>query len=114
MVSSRLVLILICIAALCISPGLSDKNKGLFSGDILDVGLEAFVADIPDSPAFITEKEEAVEENPQDIQSWVDIGKAQLKAENWESAGEAFTQVLELDPQNKDGWEGRFQVLLGE
>ena len=61
-------ILILCIVGLCISPIEAGKSKGLFSGDILNIELEAFIADIPDTPGFLEEKEEAVKENPMDIE----------------------------------------------
>ena len=75
------------------------------------IDLKTYVADIPDTPSFITEKKEAVKTNPQDAKSWIVIGKAQLKAENWREAEEAFERAIDQDQNNTDAWEGYFLVL---
>ena len=108
---SVFIILFLCIVGLCISPIEAGKSKGLWSGSILSIDLEAYVADIPDTPSFITEKEEAVKTYPQDAESWIDIGKAQLKAENWREAEEAFIRAIDQDQNNTDAWEGYFLVL---
>ncbi|MDD3052666.1 MAG: hypothetical protein PHR06_16220, partial [Candidatus Cloacimonetes bacterium] len=74
--------LLFLIILLCISPITADKNKGLFSGDILQADLDAFTANTSETPSYADEGTPE-ETNLQDIAEWVNIGKTQLKNGNW-------------------------------
>ena len=104
-------LILLCIILICITPISASKSKGLFSGEILNIQLDEFVGDVPDTPTFLTEREEEVLTNPQDLKSWIDIGKVQLKSENWGEAEATFQRALTLEPLNTDALEGYYIAL---
>ena len=78
MVSAKVILIIICVITLSVTPVLSVKNKGLFSGDVLDVVIGEYTADVPDTPTYLPENQEAVQVNPQDTGAWIKIGKSQL------------------------------------
>ena len=107
----HLFMVLFCILVLSVTPIDAAKSKGLFSGTILDVELEEFVADIPDTPTYIAEKEEATRINPQDSESWIAIGKARMNAKQWQEAETAFLRAIDVDPDNQDGWIGYFIAL---
>jgi len=105
-------ILILCVLGLCISPIEAGKSKGLFSGDILNIEIEAFIADIPDAPGFLEEKQEAVRENPMDTEAWIDIGKAQFRSDNYYEAEKAFSHAITQDPTNLDGWEGYLVSLM--
>ena len=105
------ILLIFCLFSCCVAQLDASKSKGLFSGDILSIQIEAYVSNTSDSPGFVAEKEEAVRINPQDTQSWIEIGKTQLKMENWQNAGETFLKAIEQDPKNTEGWNGYLLAL---
>ncbi len=107
-------LILIFILFLIIVPVFGDKSKGLFSGDYLKADLDLFTSDVSDIPEYLSDNQSAVQSNPQDIGSWMDIGKTQLKSGNWKAAADTFSKVIDKDPTNTDGWEGYLLAIRGD
>ena len=105
-------ILLLIILLLCIAPITAEKNKGLFSGDILQADLDAFTSNTSDTPSFI-EDVNLEKTNIQEITEWIDIGKTQLKIGNWAAAEEAFSKVTLQNPSNDDGWEGYLLAIRG-
>jgi len=105
-------ILFLIILLLCIAPISAEKNKGLFSGDILQADLDAFTANTSDTPSYADEGA-SEQTNIQDISEWVEIGKTNLRSGNWASAEEAFDKVIQLDPMYNDGWEGYLLAIRG-
>jgi len=108
----RSLISILVILLLCIAPISAEKNKGLFSGDILQADLDAFTANTSDTPSY-TDEGTPEQTNLQNISEWVGIGKTHLRSGNWASAEEAFSQVTQLDPKYNDGWEGYLLAIRG-
>lgn len=107
-----LLLLLICL--IIITPVIGDKNKGLFSGEILEAELDLFTSNISDTPGHLTEKPSPVQSNLQDIADWMNVGKTQLRSGNWKPAEETFSRIIDRDSKNTDGWEGYLLAIRGE
>lgn len=105
-------LLILVIACLMIPGFCAAKGKGLFSGEILGEDIELFIGNISDSPTFIAEQQQMVKSNPQDDLAWVNIGKAQMDAENSREAQEAFTRAIAINGTNNEAWEGLYYSSL--
>ncbi len=104
---------LIVIFLLLATPIFAEKSKGLFSGEILQADLDSFTSNVSETPDYLPDNQSAVQSNSQDISDWMDIGKTQLKSNNWKPAEETFLKVIDKDPKNTDGWEGYLLAIRG-
>ena len=105
--------LLFLILFLVITPVVSDKSKGLFSGEILQADLDSFTSNVSETPGYLSDDQSAIQSNPQNTEDWMDVGKTQLKSGNWKPAEETFSKVIDKDPKNPDGWEGYLLAIRG-
>ena len=107
-------LILILILFIISTPVYADKGKGIFTHMYLDEDLDVFTSNVPEIPGHIYDNKPAVESDLLNVQDWMNIGKTQLKSENWKPAEEVFSQVIKQEPKNTEGWEGYLLAIRGE
>lgn len=79
---------------------------GKLSDNILTVPLDQFTRDVPETADFLSDNEEAIKTDPQNIEAWVKIGKYHLKNESWSDAEISFEQALAIQSSRQDAWEG--------
>lgn len=109
----RPLIILLFILLLITAPTVAEKNKGLFSGEIL-ADLDSFTSNVSETPGYLSGNQSPTDANPQNMQDWMDIGKTQLKSGNWKTAEETFAKVIDQEPKNTEGWEGYLLAIRGE
>ena len=78
----------------------------LFAGLCLSLqALEAAAQNVPSVAELVTGLEQRLQENPNDMQGWVLLGKSHHHLQNWAKATEAFEQAKKL------GYEGSTPTL---